>query len=113
MQVGARSSTFFAANDPMAYLSLPRPEPDDSSSAMYITSEERFTGNQDFVKLVVRAIREIVASSDQLVLKAERAHDLVNQEMRALSLGRRGSASIGHSAGGQRQGSAASDLEEE
>ena len=98
----------------MAYLSLPRPEPDDSSAAMYITSEDRFTGNQDFVKLVVRAIREVVASSDQLVLKAERAHELVNQEMRSLSLGRRGSASIGHSAGGQRLGSAASsNLEEE
>ena len=81
---------------------------------MLITNSASWTRNKDFVKLVTRAIREIAASSDQLLLKAERAHDLVNQEMRALSLGRRGSASIGHSAGGQRLGSAASShLEEE
>ena len=78
---------------------------------MYIVSGATLTGNQDLVKLVLRAIREIVAISDELALKAD---DLTSQEMHASRLGRGGVASVGHSAGGQRLGSASSsNLEEE
>ena len=81
---------------------------------MYISSKTSLTDKEEIVKLVRKAIREIVAISDRLLLDSKRAHDVVSQENGSLVLGRGGSASVGHSAGGQRLGTATSStLEEE
>lgn len=75
------------------HISTRRPTQDDSSAAMDLTSEEDMTSNPAIVRLVSRAIREVVGASNRLVLSAEGAYAIINQELRASSLGQGGASS--------------------